>query len=320
MCRAILVTDPSAPKPHGAIRLICFSDTHGRHDTIPREQLYAADILVHAGDFTNFGDPVQVDAFKSWVQSLQIPAVVIAGNADAAFDTQNLAVFSDWIQRQTRSTVPIDTIKPNFLRNPQNIAYLENSATVIHDIKFWGSPFTPHPRITGFRLSPEQAAAHWEAIPNDADVIVVHSPPFGIVDKANNGSHAGCPALRTAITRTRAALVVCGHIHEARGFEYIGDTLCLNASILNGDSEPRNGPFLVDLIRSPSTIAAPPPVALGDNKESGQCDDHGPQLEPIPNARPPPDVTGAGCPDGTPLSGPEFDCPVSEVRGESIPE
>jgi Icc-related predicted phosphoesterase len=212
------------------------------------EHLPAADILIHAGDFTSLGNPAHVDAFKSWVQELKIPAVVIAGNQDLTFDTELLMVFRRQIQRITGKAVAVETIKPNFLTDPQNIVYLENSATVVHGLKFWGSPCTPYRREAAFCVHAEDAAAHWAAIPSDTDVVVVHGPPFGTVDMAKDGSHAGCPELQKAIARTQPALVVSGHIHEAHGVGYIGDTLCLNASIFDRTRKPNNRPFLVDLM------------------------------------------------------------------------
>jgi Icc-related predicted phosphoesterase len=33
--------------------------------------------------------------------------------------------------------------------------------------------------------------------------------------------------------RVRPALCVCGHIHESRGVERVGGTLCVNASVVD---------------------------------------------------------------------------------------
>jgi Icc-related predicted phosphoesterase len=263
--QAILVTDPSAAKPAGAIRLLCLSDTHGHHHEIAPSDLHPADILVHAGDFSYFGNPDQVTSFKLWVQTLNIPAVVIAGNADTAFDTVRLPDFAGWIRRKTHTNVPLETIKPTFLADPGNIVYLENEATVISGVKFWGSPCTPFAGDSGFRIRSHQAAAHWAAIPDDADVVVVHGPPLGVLDRTSEGKSAGCPALRAAVERARPALLVCGHIHEARGVDRIGETLCVNASIYDAEYEPTNAPFLVDLVpaglpRGQGEAPAPMPV------------------------------------------------------------
>ena len=52
----------------------------------------------------------------------------------------------------------------------------------------------------------------YAAIPAGVDVLVCHGPVQGHVDGGT-----GCPALRQHVARVRPRLVVCGHIHEARG-------------------------------------------------------------------------------------------------------
>lgn len=58
----------SEPKPEGWVRFVCFSDTHGLHDNIPSEHRPEADVLLHAGDFTNTGELEQVESLSQWLQ------------------------------------------------------------------------------------------------------------------------------------------------------------------------------------------------------------------------------------------------------------
>jgi Icc-related predicted phosphoesterase len=65
--------------------------------------------------------------------------------------------------------------------------------------------------------------------PSDA-VLVSHSPPKGFVDKTSSGQSLGSTAVLEAIIRTRARLVVCGHIHACAGQRAeIGKTPVINA-------------------------------------------------------------------------------------------
>jgi 3',5'-cyclic AMP phosphodiesterase CpdA len=87
-----------APKPNGCVRLVCISDTHNRHSDLTEALMGAqfahtdrerdgiaggggadaadgsgeVDILIHAGDFTNFGTYAEVDAFCGWLDQLPI--------------------------------------------------------------------------------------------------------------------------------------------------------------------------------------------------------------------------------------------------------
>ncbi len=61
-------------------------------------------------------------------------------------------------------------------------------------------------------------------------IILSHFPPFDTkVDIAWGNVHAGLPELRGLITLYAPKLFLCGHIHESRGIDYIGDTLIVNA-------------------------------------------------------------------------------------------
>ena len=74
------------------VRFVCVSDTHGltAHLEVP-----PGDVLIHAGDFTNFGEPEVAEEFNNWLGSLPHPVkIVIAGNHEITFDTENLPEIS----------------------------------------------------------------------------------------------------------------------------------------------------------------------------------------------------------------------------------
>lgn len=58
---------------------------------------------------------------------------------------------------------------------------------------------------------------------NPNSVLIAHNPPYGHVDKAYNGKHVGSKILFNAIKKHKPKLVLCGHIHEAKGRSKIGD-------------------------------------------------------------------------------------------------
>jgi predicted phosphodiesterase len=218
------------------------------HEAIPKDKLYPADLIIFAGDFSFLGNPVQVDSFKSWLNSFGIPVVVIAGNCDLTFDLARLEHFRPRIDDFCHPTVPLETIKANFLTEPGRVVYLEDSSATVNGLTIWGSPYSPEFNDWGFPLTGADAAAKWGAIPDGVDIVVSHGPPKDVADAVTSGFHAGCPELRKAIERTKPALVVFGHIHEANGVGAIGETLCVNVAILDAEFKPRNVPVLVDLL------------------------------------------------------------------------
>jgi len=67
-------------------------------------------------------------------------------------------------------------------------------------------------------------------------IIVSHVPPYRCLDalggphmpKKLRGRHVGSKLLRNAIEKYEPLLVICSHIHEARGVEKIGSTTVVN--------------------------------------------------------------------------------------------
>ncbi|RLF17947.1 MAG: hypothetical protein DRN06_02705 [Thermoprotei archaeon] len=60
-------------------------------------------------------------------------------------------------------------------------------------------------------------------------VLVSHYPPKGSkVDLAFNRMHVGSSSVKGFIETYRPLVCLCGHIHEARGLDWLGDTLLVN--------------------------------------------------------------------------------------------
>ena len=188
------------------LTLVCVSDTHGRH----RETVVPpGDVLIHAGDLTGDGSLSDVAEFDDWLGTLPHPhKVVVAGNHDWCFERQ---------PERARARLT-------------NAVYLQDEAAVVAGLKFYGSPWQPWFFDWAFNLprGPE-LAVKWALIPDDADVLVTHGPPAGVLDRTRRGDHAGCADLLARVRAVRPRLHVFGHIHEAAGTESDGATLFVNA-------------------------------------------------------------------------------------------
>lgn len=87
--------------------------------------------------------------------------------------------------------------------------------------KIFGSPCSPARGLWAFGYRQEVASALWDQIPLDVDIVLTHTPPKYHCDESRDRGAAGCEALRQALWRIRPQLVICGHVHEARGAERI---------------------------------------------------------------------------------------------------
>jgi Icc-related predicted phosphoesterase len=60
-------------------------------------------------------------------------------------------------------------------------------------------------------------------------ILVSHPPPYNTkVDRNSGGKHVGSTSVREWMDKVKPALVVCGHIHEARGLDEIEGVKIVN--------------------------------------------------------------------------------------------
>lgn len=158
------------------LRIVCLADTHGRHSSM---KVPPGDILLHAGDWSLQGR--YASSFAEWFSALPHPhKVVVEGNHE-------LGVCD-------RAT----------LFPPAAVHYLCDSSVVLccrngRRVKVHGCSYNL-PSANG-------RSPYAEAIPSDADVLLVHGPPKDILDGG-----LGCNALKQAVDRVSRYLVAFGHV------------------------------------------------------------------------------------------------------------
>jgi Icc-related predicted phosphoesterase len=96
----------------------------------------------------------------------------------------------------------------------------------------------------------EKLIEHWKAIPNNTDVLITHSPPYGIFDYVEwENVHKGSPSLYFEIVKRIKPLINCfGHIHQGYGIKTIENTTFINASNLNEEYLCVNESVLIEII------------------------------------------------------------------------
>ena len=207
------------------MRFVALSDTHGNHNF----DLPPGDVLLHAGDVSSRGLKSEIQRFLDWFSSLDYTyKIFIAGNHDFFFEE-----------------APKEEIEAMI---PDNLIYLNDSGVEIEGIKIWGSPIQPwfHDWAFNRKRGPE-IQKHWDLIPADSDIVITHGPAFGIHDRLISGMPVGCEDLLPTLQRIAPKVHLCGHIHEAYGERQVGETLFLNASILNVRYEIANAPIEFEL-------------------------------------------------------------------------
>ncbi len=208
-------------------KICIISDTHNHHKKV---KLPDADVIIHCGDFTSVGYEHEIKNFMKWYSNLHQfeHKIIIAGNHDQLFEGNS---------RLAKSLIP------------NNVIYLEDSGVEINGLNFYGSPVQKMFMNWAFNKPEEKLKLHWEAIPTDTDILITHSPPYGIGDYVpRNGEHCGSPSLFSEVVERIKPKIHCfGHIHEGYGIKEYDFIKFINASNLDGDYMCVNDAILIEL-------------------------------------------------------------------------
>lgn len=208
------------------------SDLHG---FLPKTQ--GGDLLIVAGDLTANDSAEGYLKFFIWIAKQQYrKKIVIAGNHDMQIHKKKIPMASN-----------------------ADFQYLQDSGTEFEGLKMWGSPWTKtfwgiNPHCTAFTVDSEtKLERKWNKIPDGIDILITHSPPFGVLDQVKRGNledrieRTGSECLYGAVHRIKPKLHFFGHIHEGRGQDVLNETKCFNCSHVDREYNPIYKPFRVIL-------------------------------------------------------------------------
>merc|ERR1712012_765273 len=79
------------------IKIVCISDTHGRHADM---NIPTGDVLVHAGDFTMFGLVSEIINFNQWLATLPHKhKIVVGGNHELSLDERTMDECREYMEQ-----------------------------------------------------------------------------------------------------------------------------------------------------------------------------------------------------------------------------
>eukprot|EP00029_Vermamoeba_vermiformis_P008233 TRINITY_DN3791_c0_g1_i1.p1 TRINITY_DN3791_c0_g1~~TRINITY_DN3791_c0_g1_i1.p1 ORF type:complete len:265 (+),score=13.94 TRINITY_DN3791_c0_g1_i1:213-1007(+) len=231
------------PQPNGAIRIVCISDTHQKHDLI---DVPDGDMLIHAGDWTTKGDLKAVQSFADFIRKLPHKhKIVLAVNRHLTFDNyhypKNLRCFH-------KSEYDIKEIQACF----HGFTYLLDTEIIIEGMKIYGSPWQPTYHDWAFMLDrgSDTIKRKWNLIPKDVDVLITHGPPAKYGGWVDKNLDAGCEDLLHVVQKIKPPLHIFGHIHQDYGVTKDEHTTYVNACNLTISYKVQNEPVVIDLIRN----------------------------------------------------------------------
>ena len=236
------------------LRIVCISDTHSSVENMqPPYNVPEGDILIHAGDFTDYGEVEKVKEFNQWLGTLPHKhKIVVAGNNDTSFDSSVIAPGKKfWEKLQHPELHMVKSLLTNCI-------YLEDNHVTIEGYKIYGTPWQPlffglgHRAFQILHSDVEQWEDVCSKIPPDTDILVSHSPPLGILDVDAEGNMCGSEVLlKHVVERVKPKYHIFGHIHKSYGIASNGFTIFVNAATCR-QGTPRvveNPPIVLDVKR-----------------------------------------------------------------------
>ncbi|MDA8133715.1 MAG: metallophosphoesterase [Desulfobacteraceae bacterium] len=190
------------------MRIYAVADIHGKTEVIEKikktVQRESPDLVVLAGDMTQYFSALKP---LSQLEGFNIPVFAVRGNSD-------LKSLEALIRRRGRIT----------LLGREAIEFLGQS--------FLGLNGTlPLPFVSKVCLDETRRFREIEHRVTPETILVVHPPPRGICDRVGNRFSAGSFCLRRFIENHPPLMVVCGHIHEQAGYQYLKNTLIVNCAV-----------------------------------------------------------------------------------------
>jgi Icc-related predicted phosphoesterase len=192
------------------IRILCITDIHGDRHAYRRiidREAPGVDVIAIGGDITNFGTPEDAEWFIDQAVATGKMTVAVAGNCDSA------------------------QIDRYLVERGVSVA---GFGKLIGRVGIYGVSAAPLWHGTMYELTEDELKIYLQHGREqlggvDTEVILSHSPPRQTaVDRVRSGAHVGSSSLRELIEQTQPALVICGHIHEARGIDQVGKSVVVN--------------------------------------------------------------------------------------------
>ena len=195
------------------MRIAGITDLHGNYQGINEIFIYKPDVLIISGDITHFGRNLKViDYLKFLKENSNIKILAIPGNCD--------------------SEEVINKINDIGINLDGRIINIEG----IYFIGLGGSNITPF--NTPNEYTEEEIYLKFKNTIKKVKkenlinkfILISHAPPYNTMADRINNNHVGSTSIRRIIEEYSPSLVACGHIHEGRCIDKIGNSYIINPS------------------------------------------------------------------------------------------
>jgi uncharacterized protein len=193
------------------MRMLAFTDFHGNNEAFERAKqiirIETWDCVLVAGDIVNYDIELEKQHLTDLAET-GVPLFFVPGNMDSP-------ELSSWA-------------------GAGSVRLLHGRSAIIGAAFLVGLGGSPRgPFHTPFQIPDEDAAEligqAMTGFKEGTLILVSHCPPRNTrLDIVPSGEHAGSLPVRKFVEQFKPALVISGHIHEAKGIDSIGATTLIN--------------------------------------------------------------------------------------------
>lgn len=215
------------------MKICCISDIHENYNI----DIPDCDLLLIAGDI--FASPRiknqlfwmnKFSYFISQIEKRGIKWLMTPGNHDTIFE-------------QNYYHLVTDNIKKNCLIDKELRHFYTDKDYIPRDIKVYGSPWQRTYFNWSFNLDERDLKHKWDMIPEDTEILLLHSPVYSILD-----CKLGSTTLFKRVKKLKnIKLCVSGHIHNGYGHQIINGVHFVNAALCNDNNKIVNKPILIEI-------------------------------------------------------------------------
>ena len=195
------------------MRIVGITDLHGNYQKINKILVHKPDVLVISGDITHFGKDLRViDYLKYLKKNSNIKIFAIPGNCDS----------EEVINEINGMGINLD----GWIINIEGVYFIGLGGS---NITPFNTPneYTEEEIYLKFKNTVKKVKK--EDLINKF-VLISHTPPYNTMADRVNNNNVGSTSIRRIIEEYSPSLVVCGHIHESRCIDKIGNSYIVNPS------------------------------------------------------------------------------------------
>lgn len=225
------------------MKILATSDTHFAVN-LDREDEYGRwfpddpeIVFVHAGDLMTYGNQSEWDSNLDWLARLPYKTkLYVPGNHDF-----HLSLYPGPALQEMRK------IGVTVVGLPGNDNY--TSVTLPNGMKMLGLPYVLNLPRWANNIDEDELVLHLEEMKKRGpyDIIVSHSPAFGILDKIAPKVHLGIKSYRKFLTSMQPKIWIAGHFHNNYGKREIEGCKFYNVAMCDNDYNQVNRPVLINV-------------------------------------------------------------------------